>query len=243
MNRTQDIPVQEHPRHRNKLLARLPDGERIAIEPHLEALALDKDYCIAAVDTEISHVYFLDEGIGSMVVVSPEGHRAEAGMFGSEGFAPVPPAVLSSLSLHEVVIQSAGSGRRMSVQALWGLASSCPSLMSLMTRASHNLATQVSFTALSNAVHQVDERLARWLLMAHDRVETNEIYITHEYISLMLAVRRPSVTTALHILEGNQMIRSERGVITIRDRPALEEFARDAYGKPEAEYRHLFGQG
>lgn len=235
--------MQEHPRHRNKLLARLPNGERIAIEPHLEALALDKDYCIAAVDTEISHVYFLDEGIGSMVVVSPEGHRAEAGMFGSEGFAPVPPAVLSSLSLHEVVIQSAGSGRRMSVQTLWDLASSCPTLMSLLTRASHNLATQVAFTALSNAVHQVDERLARWLLMAHDRVETNEIYITHEYISLMLAVRRPSVTTALHILEGNQMIRSERGVITIRDRQALEEFARDAYGKPEAEYRHLFGQG
>lgn len=228
------------PRLRNRLLARLPEGERIAAEPHLENMRLEKDFCLAAVDANIDHVYFIDEGIGSVVSVSPEGHRAEAGMFGFEGFAPVPPAVLSRLSLHEVVIQAPGSGRRISVAALWALMETCPTLVCLMTRASHNLATQVSYTALSNAVHQVDERLARWLLMAHDRVNADELAITHEYISLMLAVRRPSVTTALHILEGNQLIRSERGVITIRNRKALEEFARDAYGKPEREYRHLF---
>lgn len=226
---------------RNRLLALLPQGERVAAEPHLESLVLEKDFCLAAADCDISHVYFLDEGIGSMVVVSPEGNRAEAGMFGSEGFAPVPPAVLSRRSLHEVIIQSAGSGHRIEVPALWGLMQSCPTLISLMARASHNLATQVSYTALSNAVHQVDERLARWLLMAHDRVHADELTITHEYISLMLAVRRPSVTTALHILEGNRFIHSERGVITIRNRKALEEFAHDAYGKPEEEYRHLFG--
>lgn len=228
------------PALRNKLLLKLPDAERNALMPHLEHLALEKDHRIASIDAHIDHVYFLDGGIGSVVSVSPEGQRAEAGMFGLEGFAPVPPAVLSRLSLHEVVIQSPGSGRRIPVTALWALMETCPTLVRLMTRASHNLATQVSYTALSNAVHQVDERLARWLLMAHDRVDTNELTITHEYISLMLAVRRPSVTTALHILEGNHLIRSERGVITIRNRKALEEFARDAYGKPEEEYRYLF---
>lgn len=100
---------------------------------------------------------------------------------------------------------------------------------------------QTSYTALSNAVHPVDERLARWLLMCHDRVDGDELALTHEFLSLMLAVRRPSVTTALHVLEGNRFITAERGYITIRDRRRLEEFAGDAYGRPEAEYKRLIG--
>lgn len=78
--------------------------------------------------------------------------------------------------------------------------------------------------------------------MCHDRVDGNEIALTHEFISLMLAVRRPSVTTALHILEGQKLIRAERGRISVRDRVALERFAGDAYGKPEQEYRRLIGE-
>lgn len=94
---------------------------------------------------------------------------------------------------------------------------------------------------MSNAVHQVDERLARWLMMAHDRLRQNEFEITHDYMAVMLAVRRPSVTTALHVLEGNRFIRAERGSIIMRDRAAMAEFCRDAYGQPEAEYVSLFG--
>jgi hypothetical protein len=77
--------------------------------------------------------------------------------------------------------------------------------------------------------------------MCDDRVDGSKLELTHEFISLMLAVRRPSVTTALHVLEGNGFIRSERGCIIIRNRQALEDFAKDAYGKPEAEYRRLIG--
>lgn len=230
------------PVFRNKLLALLPQAERTAILRHLENVPLGKGFCLAGVQDEITHVYFLEDGIGSIVAVSPEGQKAEAGMVGSEGFVPLPAVVHSKISLHEVVMQASGSGHRIGIDAFWELMDMCPTLVSLMTRASHNLATQVSFTALSNAVHQIDERLARWLLMYHDRLATDELNITHEYISLMLAVRRPSVTTALHILEGNQFIRSERGVITIRNRRALEDFARDAYGRPEQEYRLLFGR-
>jgi CRP-like cAMP-binding protein len=225
---------------RNMLLALLPEHECENAIPFLEPLDLQRDFRLASPGIEIDYVYFLESGIASLVAISPDGYRAEAGMVGCEGFAPVPPAVRSRRSMHEVVIQMAGKGQRLAVEDLWNLEGSCPTLVSAMTRSSHNLATQVSFTALSNAVHQVDERLARWLLMAHDRASGDELAITHEYIALMLAVRRPSVTTALHILEGNHLIRSERGVITIRDRKALEEFARDAYGRPEEEYRHLF---
>ncbi len=116
-----------------------------------------------------------------------------------------------------------------------------PVFSNLLARYIQAFGSQISFTALSNAVHSIDERLARWLLMCHDRVDGDEIALTHEFISLMLAVRRPSVTTALHVLEGYKLIRSERGRITIRDRQALETFAGDAYGKPEQEYSRLIG--
>jgi CRP-like cAMP-binding protein len=114
-------------------------------------------------------------------------------------------------------------------------------LRKLLMKYMQTLSTQTSYTALSNAVHHVDERLARWLLMCHDRVDGDEFALTHEFLSLMLAVRRPSVTTALHVLEGNGFIRSVRGYITILDRAALETFAADAYGRPEEEYRRLIG--
>jgi CRP-like cAMP-binding protein len=124
------------------------------------------------------------------------------------------------------------------VSVLWTIMAACPCLAALLQRASHNLATQVSYTAQSNALYKIDRRLARWLLMCHDRLG-REIVITHECIAVMLAVRRPSVTDSLAILEGEGYIRCQRKLITIRNRPALEEFAGDAYGAPEEEYRRV----
>ena len=100
---------------------------------------------------------------------------------------------------------------------------------------------QMTFSVLANAVHHVEERLARWLLMVHDRSDGDDLALTHAFMGVMLSVRRPSVTTALHVLEGNRFIRAERGYVTIRDRAALELFAGDAYGRPEEEYRRLLG--
>jgi CRP-like cAMP-binding protein len=224
----------------NQLLARLPSAELAMVVAKLEYIELPRSFVLATSKQQIEHVYFLEEGIGSIVAVSPEGQKAEAGMFGFEGFAPTPPAVGSTRSFHEVVIQSHGFGHRLDVCSLQELMQECVIFATLLIKTSHNLATQVSYTALSNATHLVNERLARWLLMCHDRVREDEISITHDYIALMLAVRRPSVTTALHVLEGNRFIRSERGFVAIRDRRAMEEFAQDAYGLPEEEYRYLF---
>jgi CRP-like cAMP-binding protein len=221
-------------------LARLPTREIDVMSFHLEPIELPLGFVIVPPGQTVEYVYFLEGGLGSIVVVSPGGRKAEAGMFGREAFAPTAPAVGFGLSLHEVVIQSPGSAHRIKVAALWLLMQGCPVLTSLLTRASHNLATQVSYTALANGVHKTDVRLARWLLMCQDRVGS-EIAITHKYISLMLAVRRPSVTEALHVLEGEGFIRSTRSLIIIRNRAGMEQFARDAYGKPEEEYGLLFG--
>jgi CRP-like cAMP-binding protein len=232
--------VADFPKFQNRLLAKLPAGEMTALLSHLEPVELPLGFRIVPAGQKIGHVYFLESGLGSIVTVSPRGHKAESGMFGWEGFAPTPPAVGFGQSLHEVIIQSPGHGHRIELQSLWTLLRSCAVLAGRLSRSLHNLATQVSYTALSNGVHKIDVRLARWLLMCQDRLGGDQIIITHDYIALMLAVRRPSVTTALHVLEGKGFIRSVRKLVVMINRRGMEEFAYDAYGDPEKEYRQLF---
>lgn len=231
----------EHPCLRNRLLSLLPQPELHDLLNDLEPVDLPRGTIIAQANQIIEHVYFLCSGIGSVVTASREGQRAESGMFGREGFAPTSAGVGGHISVHEVLMQVAGNGFRISLAALLGRLPSNPAFTALLAKFIQTFSTQISFTALCNANHQVDHRLARWLLMCHDRVDTDEIELTHDFISLMLAVRRPSVTTAIHVLEGQKLVVAERGRITIRDRRRLEEFAGSVYGEPEAEYRRLIG--
>lgn len=225
----------------NRLLASLPAREHSLIDAHLEYVDLPRGFIFVEAGQAIEHVYFLDHGLASVIVVSPGGRQAEAGMIGREGFVPVAPLAGAETSLHRVIAQIAGHGWRMPVQAFFQALPACPQLTERLMRAAHHLAMQTSFTALANASAPVEERLARWLLMCHDRLESDEMRLTHDFISLMLTVRRPSVTTALHILEGRGWIRAERGLILMRDRRALEAFAGDIYGQAEAEYHRLLG--
>ena len=196
---------------------------------------------MAELDGLIEPVYFLETGIASIVVISPEGHEVEAGLYGRDGIGPAAAVLGADRMAHRSPIQVPGEGHRIRRTALVEALDNSASLRALLLRFVQVQGVQTGYTALSNAVHPVNERLARWLLMCHDRHDGDEIPLTHEFLSLMLAVRRPSVTTALHVLEGNRFIRAERGFITIRNRTALEEFAGDGYGKPEAEYRRLIG--
>lgn len=226
----------------NRLLARLPDKEYQAILGSLEVIDLRQGHVIVNANGPIDYVYFLCSGIGSVITVSSDGNQAEAGMFGREGFSPTSAGVGGTVSVHEVLMQVAGWGYRMTLDATLKAISSYPNFANLLARFIQTFASQISYTVLSNVNYQIDVRLARWLLMSHDRVDGDEIALTHDFISLMLGVRRPSVTTALHVLEGEKFIRSERGLITIRDRRGLEEFAGDSYGRPEEEYRRLIGK-
>jgi CRP-like cAMP-binding protein len=115
---------------------------------------------------------------------------------------------------------------------------SVPSLKGLLLRYVHLFMIQVAATALADGRYDVNQRLARWLLMCHDRLG-DELLLTHDFLALMLGVRRPSVTDALHVLEGHRLIKAERSRITVRDRRGLEGVAGDAYGAPEIEYWRL----
>jgi len=226
---------------RNRLFARLPDREFHVVGRHLESVDLARGFQIVGANCPIDKVYFLSSGIASVVTIAAAGERAEAGMFGREGFSPMSAGVGGTISVHEVFLQVEGHALRMPLEALHEALPECPVFSNLLARFIQTFASQISYTALCNVSCQVDERLARWLLMCHDRVDGDEIVLTHEFISSMLSVRRPSITTALHILEGKKLVRAERGRITIRDRKGLEEFAGGFYGKPEEEYRRLIG--
>ena len=224
----------------NRLLAALSAEDFARLSPHLEAVDLPVRFEVAHEAQPIAFVYFPSSGIASVVATSEE-NIVEVGLFGRDGFSSVEAVLGSDLSVHTVFIQVAGAGHRIEREDLLAALADRPAIQLQLLRYVHTLRMQTGFTALSNAVHHVDERLARWLLMCHDRSEGDEMALTHEFMALMLAVRRPSVTTALHVLEGNGFISAERGYITIRRREKLEEFAAAAYGKPEQEYRRVLG--
>lgn len=227
---------------KNGLLSAMTPADYGLLQPHLEAVPLDKDMVLEECDEPFAQVWFPNTGIGSIMAFTHNGDRVEAGLFGREGMSGMPIVMGADRSPLKTIIQVAGEGYRVETGALQRAIEESQSLHALLLRYCQVMSVQTAFTALTNVTHPVEVRLARWLLMAHDRTSGNEIALTHDYLSLMLAVRRPSVTTALHILEGNHFIRARRGVVTIRDREALREFADGSYGKPEAEYDRLIGQ-
>lgn len=226
---------------RNRLLGALPPADLARLTPHLEARELPLGALLYPADHPIEEAWFIEEGLGSLVTQSPGGLSAESGLFGREGIAPTGLALGADRTTSEGTVQMAGRGYRIAAGALLAAMEESRPLRDLLLRFAHALWVQTSYTALSNAVHAVDQRLARWLLMCHDRVDGNELGVTHDFLAVMLAVRRPSVTNALHVLEGKGLIRSTRGCVTIRNRAALEAFAGDAYGPPEREYERLIG--
>jgi hypothetical protein len=138
-------------------------------------------------------------------------------------------------------IQVPGRGYSMPASAFRTACATSPDLQNLFQRYAQSLIVQIAHTALSNASHSMEERLSRWLLMCFDRIDGDDVPLTHEFLSLMLNVRRPGVTIALGSLASAGLISTRRGVVTLLDHDGLRELASDSYGAPEAEYERLIG--
>ena len=226
---------------RNRLLALAPASASKRLAQALRPIGLERGRTLCEPGGPADTVVFPERGIISKVAVSPGGERVEAGLVGWEGFAPCEIVLGTVTSAFSVDVQSAGEGWAIDAEALAAITRLEPEFDALLRRFLHVAIVQSAYTGLSNAVHPVDVRLARWILMCDDRSDRVGMPLTHEFVSVMLAVRRPTVTTSLHELEGAGFIRTERGCITVRDRRGLEGFAADAYGRPEDEYRRLIG--
>jgi CRP-like cAMP-binding protein len=222
----------------NLLLARLPQEDRVILEPALERVELSRGDVVHEPFQPIPFVYFFENGLSSEVARNPSGKGIEVGCVGREGFSGLPLVLGVDQSPHQAFMQSDAVAWRIAGPELQAVMRARPVVSTLLLRYIHVFMIQVASSALADGRYGVEQRLARWLLMAQDRLG-DVLPLTHDFLGLMLGVRRPSVTDALHLLEGKQLIRAERGLITIRDRGALEELAGDAYGVPEAEYRRI----
>ncbi|MBS9721495.1 Crp/Fnr family transcriptional regulator [Tianweitania sp. BSSL-BM11] len=223
---------------RNRLLAAMSPDDFALLQPALEPVQLELRQHVFRAGETISHLLFPESGLVSIVADIEEG-RFEVGMAGWEGLIGVPLVLGVDVTPHTALIQSPGDGYRAPAEQMHLLLEKSASLRSLLLRYVHTFLVQVSQTAYANAGYSVEARLARWILMNHDRVESDELAITHEFMAIMLGTRRPGVTLALQNLEGSQLIRATRGRILIRNRAALEELAGDAYGFAEREYTNV----
>jgi CRP-like cAMP-binding protein len=187
----------------------------------------------------IKHIFFLESGVASVVARGSHKKKLEVGIIGREGVTGLMVVLGNDRSPHQTFMQIAGNGHRMTSEDLREAMDESPSLREMMLRYAQSFLIQTTHTALSNGSARLEERLARWLLMAHDRVDGDELPLIHDFLALMLGVQRPGVTVALHSLEKQGLIATARGCITVIDRKGLEEAANASYGVPEAEYRRL----
>ncbi|MBV8450941.1 MAG: Crp/Fnr family transcriptional regulator [Deltaproteobacteria bacterium] len=226
---------------RNRLLAHAsPDDFRL-LEPHLEPITLPIRFDLERRNTRIEHVYFMNDGIASVVGVQGNETRIEVGLVGCEGMTGTAVVLGDDRSPHSTYMQVSGDGQRIASAALRSAMKASGSLSALLLKYVHAFHLQTAHTAIANASARIDERCARWILMAHDRVRGDRLALTHESLALMLGVRRAGVTEALHSLSREGHIALSRGEITVLDRNGLEGAAKDSYGAPEAEFRRLFG--
>jgi CRP-like cAMP-binding protein len=225
----------------NRILAGLSPGDFALLQPDLEAVELPVRRQLELRNRAIENIYFIDSGLASMVVSAGAHHNIEVGIVGNEGMTGLSILLESERPAHETFIQTAGRGWRMPAEKLRLAMEQSPGLRRTLLRYASTLVAQMAYTALANGRYKIEERLARWLLMADDRAEGSTINLTHEFLALMLGARRAGVTNALSVFQKRGVLQMRRGVITIKDRAALEEAANGSYGVPEAEYRRLFG--
>jgi CRP-like cAMP-binding protein len=222
----------------NRLLGALAPGDFDALSAQLEPVSLPSKQTLSNPGAPIEHVYFPLEGMVSLVQPL-QGAMIEVGIIGNEGFVGVPILLGAATSPLEAMVQIPGSALRIEASAFREEAAWRTSLSGLLLRYAQALHVQVSLSAACNGRHPLPERLARWLLMAHDRAPSDELPLSHEFLSMMLGVRRAGVTVALGTLKAPGLIHNTHGRVTIIDRHGLEAASCECYRVLTSEYERL----
>jgi CRP-like cAMP-binding protein len=215
---------------KNRILLSVSDSDYNTLRPHLEYASLPNHRILHEGSGRVEFAYFLNRGLISLVVVMNDGETAEAGIVGNEGFIGTPAAVGLSRSPLQAVVQITGDGFRVKVAALQNILESAPHLQLILSRYAVVQGMQVAQTAACNRLHDIKQRLSRWLLMAQDRVDSESLPITHDFLATMLGTDRPSVSTAAGVLQKKKIIEYTRGAVKIVNRKKLEDTACECYG-------------
>lgn len=226
---------------RNRLLRALPRAEQDRMSPHLETLSLTSRDLLFDAEKPISHVYFPETVVVSLVSTLREGGTVEVGTVGREGMAGLPVFLANDVSSVRAIAQVPGMAQRLGADVFTELARAGSELHRLMLRYTQLFLTQVAQTAACNGAHVVERRCARWILMTRDRVDGDELEITQEFLAFMLGVRRAGVSVAVNALQSAGLIKTTRGRIRVVDRKALESASCECYGIVRAHHERVFG--
>ena len=213
----------------NKILLSISDAEFALVRPHLEFQELPQGRILHEAGMKLQFAYFPNRGLISLVVASKAARGVEAGVVGFEGFVGTPLAVGLFKSPLRQIVQIAGDGCRIRARGLTSVLPGTPDFQMRLSRYAVLQGMQVAETAACNRLHEIQQRLARWLLMAQDRVGAGALPITHEFLAVMLGTDRPSVTLAAGALQRKKAIEYTRGNVQVLNRKKLEGSACTCY--------------
>ena len=236
-------PTQQQSPIRNGLLAALPPEDLARLRPRLQRVELPFDQTLYPAGGAVEAALFPESGMVSLVTALDGGEQVEVGIAGREGLIGLPLVYGNSHSLTEARVQVEGTALRLGAAALHAAMEESAALRGLLLRYALAFHAQVTLTAACNARHAIEHCLARWLLIAHDRAGADEFAMTHEFLSMMLGVRRPGVTIAAGMLQKAGLIRYARGRMTVADRPGLEAASCECYHTVRHEHARLLGPG
>lgn len=223
--------------YKNRVLAALPRAEISRLKPHLEPVILKQGQ--ALLDGKATHAYFLEEGIASVVVTLGNRDTVEVGMIGVDGVVGLPILLGTEGAPGRTFLQIEGSGFRIKARTIKEEFERPGELRHRLQRYIQAFLVQSAQTAACNRLHLIEERLARWLLTSRDRMESDRLPFTHEFLGQMLGAPRTTVTLAAGLLHSAGMIKYSRGVVIINDRAALEGAACECYQIVRREYQRL----
>src|SRR5271169_3428057 len=224
----------------NRVLLSVSDKEYRAIRPHLEFLSMPHQLSLYEPNDLLEFVCFPNAGMVSLVIETEDGRTVEVGEVGKEGFAGIPASVGMKKSQVREIVQIGGNGFRMRAGVLQNLLSSTPQFQLMLTRFGVAQGLQIAQTAACNRLHNITQRLARWLLITQDRVDSPKFSITQDFLATMLGTDRPTVSLTSAILQKKKILVHTRGVVEILSRAKLQTCACECY---EAIQLDRFGEG
>src|SRR6202166_5106762 len=225
----------------NRLLSLLSDDDYEHLRPHLSLITLEYRKILYEAARPIEQVYFPVDGVASLVVTTAEGASAEVGTIGSEGLVGLPVVLGDRHAPSSVYVQVPGTALEMNAGIFRGELSRSPTLNLIMLRYAHAFFNQVAQSAACAHLHKVEQRCCRWLLMTRDRIPSGDFLLTHEFLGMMLGVRRTTVTDVMGSLQKAGLIRYRRGHVTILDLEALRHHACECYDTSRREFDRLLG--
>ena len=225
----------------NRLLSLLSDDDYERLRPDLSHVVFDYKKSLYEASRPIEQVYFPVDGVASLVITAADGSSAEIGTIGNEGIVGLPVCLGDREAPSSVYVQVPGTALGMDARIFRGELERNPTLNHIMLRYSHAFFNQVAQSAACIHFHKVDQRCCRWLLMTRDRMPSGDFLLTHEFLGMMLGVRRTTVTDVMGALQKAGLVRYRRGHVTILDQQALQERACECYDISKQEFDRLLG--